>query len=193
MIVSVRGSLAAVGPDWVHLQFGGVTLQVFVPSSAIAQLGDIGATVSLHTHLRMRDEQPVLYGFPSPAALELFLMLTAVSGVGPRLALGLLSTLDAAGLQQAISAGDIPALSATPGVGRRTAGRIVLELKGKLEQSLAETPAMAASTDTEVVEALMALGYSASEARRAVSDGRNSAGLSVEERIRLALQTFGPG
>ena len=193
MIVSVRGSLAAVGPDWVHLQLGGVTLQVFVPSSAIAQLGDIGATVSLHTHLRMRDEQPVLYGFPSPAALELFLMLTAVSGVGPRLALGLLSTLDAAGLQQAISAGDIPALSATPGVGRRTAGRIVLELKGKLEQSLAETPAMAASTDTEVVEALMALGYSASEARRAVSDGRNSAGLSVEERIRLALQTFGPG
>ena len=193
MIVSVRGSLAAVGPDWVHLQLGGVTLQVFVPSSAIAQLGDIGATVSLHTHLRMRDEQPVLYGFPSQAALELFLMLTAVSGVGPRLALGLLSTLDAAGLQQAISAGDIPALSATPGVGRRTAGRIVLELKGKLEQSLAETPAMAASTDTEVVEALMALGYSASEARRAVSDGRNSAGLSVEERIRLALQTFGPG
>ena len=193
MIVSVRGSLAAVGPDWVHLQLGGVTLQVFVPSSAIAQLGDIGATVSLHTHLRMRDEQPVLYGFPSPAALELFLMLTAVSGVGPRLALGLLSTLDAAGLQQAISAGDIPALSATPGVGRRTAGRIVLELKGKLEQSLAETPAMAASTDTEVVEALMALGYSASEARRAVSDGRNSAGLSVEERIRLALLTFGPG
>ena len=193
MIVSVRGSLAAVGPDWVHLQLGGVTLQVFVPSSAIAQLGDIGATVSLHTHLRMRDEQPVLYGFPSPAALELFLMLTAVSGVGPRLALGLLSTLDAAGLQQAISAGDIPALSATPGVGRRTAGRIVLELKGKLEQSLAETPAMAASTDTEVVEALMALGYSASESRRAVSDGRNSAGLSVEERIRLALQTFGPG
>jgi Holliday junction DNA helicase RuvA len=68
-----------------------------------------------------------------------------------------------------------------------------LELKGKLEQTLAETPAMAASTDAEVVEALMALGYSASEARRAVSDGRDSAGLSVEERIRLALQTFGPG
>ena len=193
MIVSVRGSLAAVGPDWVHLQLGGVTLQVFVPSSAIAPLGDIGATVSLHTHLRMRDEQPVLYGFPAPASLELFLMLTAVSGVGPRLALALLSTLDAPGLQQAISAGDIPALSATPGVGRRTAGRIVLELKGKLEQTLAETPAMAASTDAEVVEALMALGYSASEARRAVSDGRDSAGLSVEERIRLALQTFGPG
>ena len=193
MIVSVRGSLAAVGPDWVHLQLGGVTLQVFVPSSAIAQLGDIGATVSLHTHLRMRDEQPVLYGFPSPAALELFLMLTAVSGVGPRLALGLLSTLDAAGLQQAISAGDIPALSATPGVGRRTAGRIVLELKGKLEVAPVDSPAMTGSNDIEVVEALMALGYSVSEARRAVSGGRDSAGLSVEERIRLALQTFGPG
>ena len=193
MIVSVRGSLAAVGPDWVHLQLGGVTLQVFVPSSAIALLGDIGATVSLHTHLRMRDEQPVLYGFPSPASLELFLMLTAVSGVGPRLALALLSTLDAAGLQQAISAEDIPALSATPGVGRRTAGRIVLELKGKLEVAPVVSPAMTGSNDMEVVEALMALGYSVSEARRAVSDGRDSAGLSMEERIRLALQTFGPG
>ena len=193
MIVSVRGSLAAVGPDWVHLQLGGVTLQVFVPSSAIAQLGDIGATVSLHTHLRMRDEQPVLYGFPSRASLELFLMLTAVSGVGPRLALALLSTLDAPGLQQAISAGDIPALSATPGVGRRTAGRIVLELKGKLEVAPVDSPVMTGSNDMEVVEALMALGYSVSEARRAVSGGRDSAGLSVEERIRLALQTFGPG
>ena len=193
MIVSVRGSLEAVGPDWVHLRMGGVTLQVYVPASAIDGLGAIGAQVSLSTHLRLRDEQPVLYGFPTPAALELFLMLTAVSGVGPRLALALLSTLDAPSLQQAIAEGDIPALSATPGVGRRTAGRIVLELKGRLEERLLDGPSVTASNDGEVVEALMALGYSANEARRAVADSRDAAGLSVEERIRLALQNFGPG
>ncbi len=193
MIVSVRGSLEAVGPDWVHLRMGGVTLQVYVPASAIAGLGAIGAQVSLSTHLRLRDEQPVLYGFPTPAALELFLMLTAVSGVGPRLALALLSTLDAPGLQQAIAEGDIPALSATPGVGRRTAGRIVLELKGRLEERLLDGPAVTASNDGEVVEALMALGYSANEARRAVTGLQDAAGLSVEERIRLALQNFGGG
>ena len=192
MIVGVRGSLEAVGPDWVHLRMGGVSLQVFVPASAISALGEIGSQVSLSTHLRLRDEQPILYGFPSPAALELFLMLTAVSGVGPRLALALLSTLDAGGLQQAITEGDIAALSATPGVGQRTAGRIVLELKGKLGQAFAESVPLSTSNDGEVIEALMALGYSATEVRRAVTELKDAAGLSVEERIRLALQNFGP-
>ena len=193
MIVSVRGSLEAVGPDWVHIQIGGVTLQVFVPSSNIAGMGETGGQVSLYTHLRIRDEQPILYGFLTPTALGLFLMLTAVSGVGPRLSLALLSNLDADGLQQAIAAEDVSALSSTPGVGRRTAGRIILELKGKLADTIAEAAPMPASADSEVVEALMALGYSASEARQAVTGIRGSADLSVEERIRLALQQFTPG
>lgn len=193
MIVSVRGSLEAVGPDWVHIQIGGVTLQVFVPSSSIAGMGETGGQVSLYTHLRIRDEQPILYGFLTPTALGLFLMLTAVSGVGPRLSLALLSNLDADGLQQAIAAEDVSALSSTPGVGRRTAGRIILELKGKLADTVAEAAPIPASADSEVVEALMALGYSASEARQAVTGIRGAADLSVEERIRLALQQFTPG
>ena len=193
MIVSVRGSLEAVGPDWVHIQIGGVTFQVFVPSSSIAGLGETGGQVSLHTHLRIRDEQPILYGFSTPAALGLFLMLTAISGVGPRLSLALLSNLDADGLQQAIAAEDVSILSSTPGVGRRTAGRIILELKGKLDDTISDVAPLPASGDSEVVEALMALGYSASEARQAVTGIRSAADLSVEERIRLALQQFTSG
>ena len=110
MIVNVRGSLEAVGPDWVHLEVGGVTLQVFVPASGVGELGPIGGQVRLYTHLRLRDEQPVLYGFTTAAALELFLMLTGVSGVGPRLSLALLSSLNVGGLQQAVAGGDVAAL-----------------------------------------------------------------------------------
>ena len=194
MIVSVRGSLEAAGPDWVHVQVGGgVTLQAFVPSSAIAALGEIGSRVTLHTHLRLQNEQPVLYGFPTHADMELFQMLTAVSGVGPRLALALLSTLDAPSLHRAIAAGDAAALSAAPGVGRRTAGRIVMELEGKLDETFAGGLPTAASGDFEVVEALMALGYSTAEARRAVASLKDAADLPVEERIRMALRNFGGG
>ena len=83
MIVSVRGILEAVGPDWVHLQVGGVSLQISVPGSDINGLGPMGSQVRLYTHLRIRDEQPVLYGFSSTSAMQLFLMLNGVSGVGP--------------------------------------------------------------------------------------------------------------
>ena len=95
MIVRVQGKLEAVGPDWVYVNLGGITLQVFVPASSIGDLGPQGGQVSLFTHLRIRDEQPIMYGFPSAASMELFLLLTGVSGVGPRIGLALLSTLGA--------------------------------------------------------------------------------------------------
>ena len=193
MIVGVRGLLEATGPDWVHLQVGGVTLQVFVPTAAISELGPAGSQVHLYTHLRIRDDQPMLYGFPSPAALELFLLLLGVSGVGPRHSLSLLSSLGTARLQQAIAAGDVAALSRVSGVGRRIASRIVLELKGKLELDLEVPTATQASDDTEVIEALTALGYSTTEARRAVSNLVQSPDLTLEDRIRLALQQMGGG
>ena len=133
MIVGVNGLLAGVGDDWVHLTVGGVTLQVYVPVSDILNLGPVGSQVHLFTHLRIRDEHPILYGFTSQAALDLFLVTQGVSGVGPRLGLALLSGLGAAGLQQAIALGDTARLSGVSGVGRRTADRIILELKGKVE------------------------------------------------------------
>lgn len=191
MIVSVRGVLEAVGPDWVHLQIGGVTLQVFVPVSAIGELGPIGSQLRLFTHLRLRDDQPFLYGFPTAPALELFLILISVTGVGPRLSLALLSALGAAGLHQAIVSGDVVALTSAPGVGRRTASRIVLELKGKLEGYQAGASIVPARDDVEVIAALTALGYSTNEARRAVSNLAQDPGLTLEDRVRLALQQFG--
>ena len=191
MIVGVQGTLNAVGPDWVHLRVGGVTLQVFVPEAAIGELGPVGGHVSLYTHLRLRDEQPVLYGFTTQASLELFLLLNGVSGVGPRLALALLSKLGASTLNQAIVSGDIASLASATGVGRRTASRIVLDLKGKVESYDSEGLPGQASDDVEVIAALTALGYSNNEARRAVANMDRGEELTLEDRIRLVLQQIG--
>ena len=192
MIVGLRGTLAAIGPDWVHVLVGGVTLLVWVPANAVPALGSIGSQVSLHTLLRIRDEQPVMYGFPDEASSQLFTMLNGVSGVGPRLALALLSSLDAASLQLAVASGDASALSAAPGVGRRTANRIILELRGKVDEIIEGQGMTAApSANGEVLDALAALGYSASEAKDAVDAIPEVDELTVEERIRLALQQFG--
>ena len=193
MIAGVRGLLEATGPDWVHLQVGGIILQIFVPSSSVAELGEPGGQVYLHTSLRIREEQPVLYGFPTQAALEAFLLLLSISGIGPRHSLGLLSSLGVAGLHRAIESGDVAALSTAPGVGRRTASRVVLELKGKLEVDQEAGAPAQASNNVEVVEALTALGYSITEARRAVNDLGGSPELTVEDKIRLALQQMGGG
>ena len=193
MIVGLQGTLQAFGPDWVHLQVGGVTLQVFVPTSTIGELGPTGSQARLFTHLRIRDDQPMLYGFPDSASLELFQVFLAVNGVGPRLSLALISSLGVSGAQRAIADGDVAALSAVSGVGRRTAGRLVLELKGKLESASLTVPASSSSNDADVIAALTALGYSASEARQVVSDLDRSPDLTVEDRIRMALQQFGGG
>jgi len=191
VIVGVRGILEAVGPDWVYLRVGGVTLQVFVPAATTGGLGPVGGEVHLVTDLRIRDDQPVLYGFPSTAAHNLFLLLTSVSGIGPRIALALLSALGAPGVSSAIAAGDVAALSTVRGVGRRTAGRIVLELKGKVEAGEAAPGLPSAGDDAEIISALVALGYSTNEARRAVAALEKSADLTLEDRLRLALQQFG--
>ena len=120
-------------------------------------------------------------------------MLNGVSGIGPRLALALLSALGVDRLHQAISAEDVAALSDAPGVGRRTAGRIILELKGKLPEHQLTSAPSPASDDGDVVAALTALGYSPSEARQAVSNLDSDASLSVDDRFLLALQQFGAG
>ena len=193
MIVNLKGVLTAVGADWVHLELGGVTFQVFVPSAAIDSLGPVGGQASLFTHMRVRDEQPVLYGFTTASSMELFQRLTAVSGVGPRLALALLSTLGAPGLLRAITAGDVAALNSAPGVGQRTASRIVLDLKGKLDFADDGMAAAGGGAEADVIDALTALGYSTAEARRGVAGLALADGQDVEELIRQALQRIGAG
>ena len=192
MIVGVNGLLAATGDDWVQVAIGGVTLQVSVPAAEILSLGPAGSQVQLFTYLRIRDEHPILYGFTTQAALDLFLVTQGVSGVGPRLGLALLSGLGAAGLQQAIALGDSARLSGVSGVGRRTADRIILELKGKMEGvELDGAEAQPSSGDTELIDALTALGYSTTEIRRVLANLDRSPDLTFEDYLRQALQQIG--
>ncbi len=194
MIVGVTGILAETGEDWVHLTVGGVTLRVMAPASEILTIGPEGSAVTLFTHLRIRDEQPILYGFTSQAALDLFLATQGVTGVGPRLGLALVSGLGATGLQRAIALGDTAKLSGVSGVGRRTADRIVLELKGKVgdvdvEQEGGETDA--SNADGELIEILRSMGYTTAEVRRALASLDRSADQTVEDYLRQALQHIG--
>ena len=192
MIVGVNGLLAATGDDWVHLTVGGVTLQVWVPAAEIITLGPVGSQVQLFTHLRIREENPILYGFTSQPALELFLATQGVSGVGPRLGLALLSGLGAVGLQQAIALGDTAKLSSVSGVGRRTADRIILELKGKMDGVEIDAEQAGADTgDGELIEVLSAMGYSTTEIRRALANLERSPDMTVEDYLRQALQQIG--
>lgn len=192
MIVGVNGLLAAIGDDWVHLTVGGVTLQVWVPAAEIITLGPVGSQVQLFTHLRIREENPILYGFTSQPALELFLATQGVSGVGPRLGLALLSGLGAVGLQQAIALGDTAKLSSVSGVGRRTADRIILELKGKMDGVEIDAEQAGADTgDGELIEVLSAMGYSTTEIRRALANLERSPDMTVEDYLRQALQQIG--
>ncbi len=196
MITGISGVLEARGPDWVQVQVGGaISLHVSCPASTAQSLGDIGQRVRLHTRLYVRDDELVLYGFSSADSLRLFQMLNGVSGIGPRTSLALLSSLGPRELADAIATGDVVELSRVPGVGKKSAGRLVLELRGKLpsvEMALDGT-ASASGDDPDAVEALMALGYGAPEARRMVASLDGAAGLPLEDRVRRALQGSGGG
>lgn len=195
MLVGVRGALEAVGPDWVNVQVGGITLQVFVPASAIAALGSVGEPVRLHTILRIQNEQPTLYGFPDAGWVELFGALTGVSGVGPRSALSILSELGEDGFRNAVAAEDVTALARAQGVGRRIAQRVVLELRGKIPDADAGAPGAVAvaGTDADAVDALTALGMPLADARQAIASLELPADASVEDKIRQALLAVGGG
>ena len=191
MIVGVHGTLETTGSDWVNVRVGGITIQVSVPANTVSSLGAQGSSVSLYTHLRIRDEEPVLYGFADSASRSLFSMLTTVSGVGPRMALALLSSMNSSQLQTAIVTGDITTLSSAPGVGNRTASRIVLDLKGKLDDAeFDEISGVMGDVDGQVIAALTALGYSLSEAKSAAGAPAVAAEAEVDDRIRVALQQF---
>jgi Holliday junction DNA helicase RuvA len=194
LITGITGTLEATGQDWVQVKVGGgVSIQIFVPASAILELGDIGEVVRLHTRLYIRDDEAVLYGFTTPDALRLFQMLTGVSGIGPRTSLAILSTLGTQSLINAVATEDLSTLSKVPGVGRKSAGRLVLELKSRLEKEQTEAPVLPAGivADGEVVSALMALGYSAAESRRVVTSMNDADNPPLEEKIRRALQQIG--
>ncbi|MEE9284589.1 MAG: Holliday junction branch migration protein RuvA, partial [Dehalococcoidia bacterium] len=192
VIAFVEGVLESTGPNFMVVNVGGVGLQVSVPTSALASAGGPGQRVKLYTHLYVKEDVLALYGFAAPEELRLFLLLMNVSGVGPRNALRMLSAMSASDLVNAIAAENTDALTRVPGIGRKTAARLSLELKGPLEKEWAVVPgAIAAPVDSDAVAALTALGYSLAEARDALAAVEDGQALPLEEKIARALQHIG--
>ncbi len=185
-IARLRGTVAEHGPDWLIVDVNGVGYLVYGPAGTVAG-AKAGAEIMLHTHLAVREDGMTLYGFATGDERRLFQTLTAVSGVGPKVGLAMLSVMPADELSYAIASGNAAALSRAPGVGQKLASRIVLELRGKL---VAEAPATLPGDESEVVSALVGLGYSQAEALEAVAKSELPADAPVEDKVRLALGYF---
>lgn len=195
MIAMLRGKLLRRGTDWIIVDVGGVGYRVAVPSSTAATLPGPGEEVTLHTYTHVREDTLALYGFASEDELRLFEDIIGVSGMGPKLSLTTLSTLRPAEFRRAIAEEDVASLTRISGVGRKTAQRMILELKGKLTpgpEDTAEAEAAAAVDvpEADAVAALVALGYAETDAARAVRAARTSdpGAVDTAELVRLALR-----
>jgi Holliday junction DNA helicase RuvA len=193
MIATLEGILEYRGDDSVIIDVGGIGFRVYVSSPTSSQLGAVKGRVSLYTHLHVREDNISLYGFASSEELTLFRSLISVTGIGARLALTVLSALNPEQLVMAITSGDIDLLSQTPGIGKRIASRLVVELRGKLEKEWEEVALPLAPENADVIAALTGLGYSVAEATKAISRLPDSGSLSLEEKITMALQQLAGG
>ena len=190
MITSLHGKLEAVGSDGAIINVGGVGFQVYMPTSTLSTLGKIGEAVNLHTYLHLREDNATLYAFASADELGLFQTLISVSGLGPKLAVAMFSAMSVEKLTMAIATSSADLLTVIPGIGKKMANRLILELKDKIGAGLITAPTAQLTEETEVLAALTSLGYSVSEATRAVATLPPSSDLSLEERVKLALQYF---
>jgi len=190
MIATLRGEISQIEDNALILEVGGVGLRVFAPAPLRGRL-KVGEMAFLFTHLVVREDALTLYGFESQADRDLFNLLLGVDGVGPKVALSVLSTLTLDAVQRAVFAEEPDLLSRVPGVGKKTAQKIALHLKDKLKPSnaLAQMASMA-DYDSEVLAALTALGYSVVEAQAAIQSLPKDAPTDVEERLRTALGYF---
>ena len=182
MITSLEGTLAGSGVGWVDVSVGGVTLRASMPESAVEEIGGLGERVRIFTYLNVRDDNITLFGFPTEEARSAFEALITVSGVGPRLALAILSALSTEALAAAIDGSDPSAFKAASGVGTKTANRILLELKGKLDWE------PVAQSGGDLVSALTALGYTVAEIRAATSSLPRDPSMTLEDQVRYSIE-----
>ncbi len=189
MIAWLEGRVLERGKDYLVINVGGIGFKAFAPAPLLAQ-ARVGELLAVHTHLHVRENELSLFAFADQEELAMFQLLLSVSGVGPKVALAALSAMSVDALQMAIAQEQPEMLARVPGIGKRTAQKIVLELKDKLPTvEVPEALAALTEADAEVVDALTALGYSVVEAQRAVQALPRDV-TDVEERLRLALASF---
>jgi Holliday junction DNA helicase RuvA len=196
MIGRLQGILAVKQPTELLVNVAGVGYEVMIPMTTFYQLPDVGAGILLHTHLIVRDDAHQLYGFHSERERELFRLLIKVNGVGPKLGITILSSMEPSVFVQCIAESDLARLVKIPGIGKKTAERLVIEMRDRLKNWQGESPAMTGKLSSaealsimeqEAIDALVALGYKPQDAARTISklDGPFNA---VQEIIRQALQ-----
>ncbi len=201
MIAFLKGEIADLTEGSVVLDVNGVGYEVLVPGQLLSMLEGIGSRVKLYTYMQVREDAVVLFGFLTKDDLQMFRLLTGVSGVGPKAGLNILSTLGVDDLRFAILADDVKRIAKTPGIGAKTAQKIILELKDRLDrQDVFEkksasgqiTPEAAAAAGSQVVqeavEALVALGYGSTEALKAVRSVQPGEDMDVETVLKEALK-----
>ena len=191
MIASLRGQVKAIKDDALIVEVGGVGYHVHVLGSILADVQRIGQAIELYTHMYVRETQIALYGFRSAEEQELFGTLLGVSGIGPRTAMAVLDTFSPEALRGTISQGDASALTRIPGIGRKTAERLMLDLKDRIGMVMdaVAVPGLAQG-DVDVINALTALGYSLAEARDALQAVPEETE-ALDARILAALQYLG--
>jgi Holliday junction DNA helicase RuvA len=195
MLYSLNGKLTATDVNFIVVECGGVGFKCFTTLNTVREIGRLGDTVTVYTHLAVREDALDLYGFASLTELDAFKLLITVSGIGPKAAAAILSELTPDRLAICIASGDVKAITAAQGIGKKTAERVVLELKDKMggisldgvAQAVSSASSVSDSSDAaEAVQALVALGFSQSDA--AVAVGAMDKSLSVDEMIRLGLK-----
>ena len=201
MISYIRGELVAVEKEKVIIDVGGIGYGIFMPESAMGLLPQMGNEVKLYTYLNVREDAMQLFGFLTRDDLEIFKLLIGVSGIGPKGGLSILSKLTADDLRFAIMSGDSKAISAAPGIGKKTAEKVIIELKDKLDieqilnpsdsetKSAIKMDSSANEVQSEAVQALVALGYGSTETLKAVNKV-NSENMTVEEVLKQALKNL---
>jgi Holliday junction DNA helicase RuvA len=188
MIATLSGTIQKIAKDHLIVGVGGVGLRVFVPRTVLEDVGGTGRTIHLYTHLIVRENEFALYGFEQEEDLSLFELLLGVTGVGPKVALSILSTLSPEMLKGAIMREETAALQRVPGIGKKTAERIMFYLRDKLDMT-ADVAVMpfVSDVDADVIDFLTGLGFSIIEAQTAVQKLPREA-RTVDERVQIALQ-----
>jgi Holliday junction DNA helicase RuvA len=193
MIASIQGTILQIEENGLVIGVGGIGVRINTPRNVLENTGGIGRTIQLHTHLIVRETELTLYGFDSAEDLQLFELLLGVNGVGPKVGLSILGTLSPELLKRAIIHEETAVLQRVPGIGKKTAERIMFQLRDKLDMTVVSTSVpLVSDIDADVIDFLTGLGFSIVEAQSALQKIPRDVSI-VDERVQLALQYLDQG